>query len=153
MDIFLNFRPPRIGFALVGLAVLAYYFLPGGQIIFLQSYPVGSLLLFSGFGIMTWAWHLFKAHSLALPPTAPIPEKPVLLAKGPYHFTRNPMYLGMLLQMLALALMAGAWPFFVSSALFFGIINYAFCPFEEQKMEKSVGAEYTAYKSRVRRWI
>lgn len=151
MSFFLKFRPPRIAALLLILATLAHYLAPAAAIKIHQSYLVGSVLLFGGFGIMTWAWHLFKLNRLILCPTAPAAD--VLLTRGPYRLTRNPMYLGMVFLMLGIALMAGTLPFFIVTAAFFFIINNAFCPYEERKMADSIGGAYIEYKKRVRRWL
>ncbi len=35
----------------------------------------------------------------------------------------------------------------------FAVIDRFFIPFEEQKLEKAFGAEYSRYRNSVRRWL
>jgi protein-S-isoprenylcysteine O-methyltransferase Ste14 len=76
-----------------------------------------------------------------------------LVSSGVYRFTRNPMYLGLLITLLA-------WAVFLSNplALLFlplyvlYINRYQIGP-EERVLASLFGAEYAAYKKKVRRWL
>ena len=76
-----------------------------------------------------------------------------LVSSGVYRFTRNPMYLGLLLTLLA-------WTVFLSNPvallflpLFVLYMNrYQIGP-EERVLSSLFGAEYAAYKKKVRRWL
>ena len=76
-----------------------------------------------------------------------------LVSGGIYRFTRNPMYLGLLLQLLAWAIflsnpLALLWlPVFVSYITLFQIMP------EERALTSLFGSEYSAYKQSVRRWL
>jgi protein-S-isoprenylcysteine O-methyltransferase Ste14 len=76
-----------------------------------------------------------------------------LIIVGPYRFTRNPMYLGLVLILAGLALGVGTAPFYLSAIAYFMILNFIFCPYEERKLINSFGPEYIEYMTRVRRWI
>jgi protein-S-isoprenylcysteine O-methyltransferase Ste14 len=76
-----------------------------------------------------------------------------LVISGIYRYTRNPMYLGLLLLLIA-------WAFFLSNLLGFACLpvfvlgmNRLQIQVEEQAMEAQFGDEYLAYQQRVRRWI
>jgi protein-S-isoprenylcysteine O-methyltransferase Ste14 len=76
-----------------------------------------------------------------------------LVTDGIYRFTRNPMYLSVLLILIA-------WGIFLSSPLtlagpvvFVLYINRFQITPEERALEKMFGTSYTEYKSRVRRWL
>jgi protein-S-isoprenylcysteine O-methyltransferase Ste14 len=78
------------------------------------------------------------------------PER--VISRGPYRFTRNPMYLGHLIFLLGLALTFWSWfaaVILVGRALWFHrrVLQ------DEQRLEGIFGAEYAAYRSRVKRWI
>ncbi len=76
-----------------------------------------------------------------------------LVIRGVYRYTRNPMYVGLLLALFAWAVflanpLAVLWVVvFVSYITRFQIIP------EERVLTSLFGAEYEAYKARVRRWI
>lgn len=76
-----------------------------------------------------------------------------LVSGGVFSFTRNPMYLGMVLICLAMALWFGRPPMLFAPLAMFAIINTAFIPFEEAKMRRQFGDAFDTYCNRVRRWI
>lgn len=76
-----------------------------------------------------------------------------LVTNGIYTLTRNPMYLGMLIIVLAMIIKTGH----ISGAIFaFGFILYMtkfqIKP-EERMLSKLFGTPYTQYLQKVRRWI
>jgi protein-S-isoprenylcysteine O-methyltransferase Ste14 len=76
-----------------------------------------------------------------------------LVSNSVYRFTRNPMYLGLLLTLLA-------WAAFLSNPLavlwgpvFVLYVNRFQITPEERVLSSLFGAEYAAYRNRVRRWL
>ena len=75
-----------------------------------------------------------------------------ILAQGPYRYTRNPMYLGHLIFLTGLAITLWSW---------FGLIVLAARAAwlhrrvlqDEGRLKNIFGAEYVAYRGRVKRWI
>jgi protein-S-isoprenylcysteine O-methyltransferase Ste14 len=97
-----------------------------------------------------WSVMLFKRSG-----EDPNPWKPSsrLVDRGPYRFTRNPMYLQMLLVCIGFAvLLANVWILLLTPVAAFVLQRYAILP-EERYLEAKFGEEYLAYKRRVRRWI
>ena len=82
------------------------------------------------------------------------PEKSsALVCTGIYKYSRNPMYLGMALLLLAWAIyLASAWALLGVLAYVLYITRFQIIP-EERVMEKLFGQEYLAYKAKVRRWL
>lgn len=84
---------------------------------------------------------------------APFDPPRRLVARGPYRYVRNPMYIG-----AALALAGGAI-FYRSPALlaYFGLFVVAthslVLLYEEPVLRRQFGEEYTAYCDKVRRWL
>ena len=76
-----------------------------------------------------------------------------LVTNGVYKFTRNPMYLGLLLLLIAAVLKFGNPLGFLVVALFILYMNRFQIRPEEVAMEEKFGEEYLKYKRRVRRWI
>lgn len=83
------------------------------------------------------------------------PRKPTrtIVARGPFRITRNPMYLCLVLVLLGIAILRWS-PWFLLAAAFLGITlqRTAILP-EEAYLEAKFGADYLAYKARVRRWL
>ena len=88
-------------------------------------------MLATGFGIMMRAWWLFRQHQTAICPTA---ETTSFITDDIYAFTRNPMYLGMVLMLLGIALLAERWPYYLAAAVYALILNQVFCRYEEAKL-------------------
>lgn len=76
-----------------------------------------------------------------------------LVTSGFFAFTRNPMYLGLIVACTGVALWFGRPLMFLGPLLVFMIENWAFIPYEEAKMRRQFGEQFDAYCRRVRRWI
>jgi protein-S-isoprenylcysteine O-methyltransferase Ste14 len=98
-----------------------------------------------------WAIVLFHREGTEVKPTSATNRK--LITSGPYQFTRNPMYLGLVILTLGIAIWVGAWPMFGAPIALFATANWVHIPFEEAKMRRQYGAVYDNYVARVRRWI
>lgn len=146
----LMYRPPGISKFLLALAFLLNWLLPAGEPVLYSApwlaFAVGS----AGFGIMIWAWWLFREADTAICPTA---GSTALVTAGAYRISRNPMYLGIVLMMLAAALWFGTWPFYAVTVIYFLVMDRVFCPYEEQDLARTFGEPFTNYCNRVRRWI
>lgn len=146
----LAYRPPRIAMSLL-LAAAALQFAAPSLWPELPALPAGGLALGAlGFGIMLRAWWLFRVHATAICPTATTTS---LVTNDVYRLTRNPMYLGIALMLLGVALASGSLPCYLASLAFVLIIDAAFCPYEERKLEQAFGADYSRYRASVRRWL
>ena len=76
-----------------------------------------------------------------------------LQTNGIYAYTRNPMYLGLLLLYTGIAFFKGnLWTFLFIPVLILIIQNYVIMN-EEKYLERAFNSEYLEYKRSVRRWI
>ena len=76
-----------------------------------------------------------------------------LVSSGVYKVTRNPMYVGLLLVLIAWAIfLSTAWALLGPLALVLYLNKFQIEP-EESALSAMFGADYSAYKSRVRRWL
>src|SRR5262245_38772998 len=116
-----------------------------GPIRFLGAVPIAA-----GLALNVWGSRLFEKRQTTIKPTG---HSSKLVIEGAFLRTRNPMYLGMTLILIGIALGMGTLsPWFVIP-IFVAVIQTAFIRMEEHKMENEFGAEYIAYKQKVRRWI
>ena len=83
----------------------------------------------------------------------PFREASVLVKDGPFRYSRNPIYCGMATALIGFGLLMGTAVPFVVIPIFVLIIDIYFIRAEEAVLETAFGAEYLAYKARVRRWI
>ncbi len=76
-----------------------------------------------------------------------------LVSGGIYRFTRNPMYVGLLLVLVGWAvLLSSAWVFFGPLFFVLYIGRFQIAP-EERALATIFGAEFTSYQQQVRRWL
>ena len=76
-----------------------------------------------------------------------------IVANGPYRFTRNPIYLAMVLGLIGLAIAFDSLWILATLVLFYLVIRYGVVAREEAYLERKFGDVYLSYKSRVRRWL
>ncbi len=87
--------------------------------------------------------------------TTIVPHHPVatLLTGGAYRRSRNPMYTGLAVAYLGLALLFGSWwPLVLWPLVIVAVRQLAIRP-EERYLTQRFGQTYTDYQSRVRRWL
>jgi protein-S-isoprenylcysteine O-methyltransferase Ste14 len=146
----LGVRPPAISKWLLALALAAHWLIPSGRAVVYTAPALAAGAGLAGFGIMLWAWWLFRKAETPICPTA---ESSVLVTTGIYRLSRNPMYLGIVLMMAAAALWFGTLPFYLVTLAYFLVMDRVFCPFEEEKLALTFGAAFENYCRRARRWI
>jgi protein-S-isoprenylcysteine O-methyltransferase Ste14 len=151
MNPLLKILPPIWYFIFLITGLLVHFFVPAARV-FDVSYPaIGITLFVAGQVFSMYASSLFSKEKTEILPTSPTNTK--LVTYGPFAYTRNPMYLGMLISLLGVAIWVGTLPMFVAVFLDFCVLNFAFIPFEEAKMSRIFGSEYDAYRQKVRRWF
>lgn len=77
----------------------------------------------------------------------------VLVVKGLYRVSRNPMYLGMLLILMGICVYLGQPLNVVFLMVFVGLINTLQIRPEERALRTRFGQSYVDYCHRVRRWV
>lgn len=134
---------------LIGMIAL-YKFGSTTAIITGEAKNIGFAFIALGIGLPVWGAQIFKRVETNIIPYKS-PDK--LVTEGPFQFSRNPMYLGMLLVLLGVAIRLGVLESLVFVGLFFTVANWWYIPFEEGKMMAMFGDQFTEYKQKVRRWI
>lgn len=76
-----------------------------------------------------------------------------LITKGVFNYTRNPMYLGLLLILLAFGLKLGNAFNTLLAAGFVSYINRFQIKYEEEVLEEKFGKEYRIFCKLTRRWF
>ncbi len=83
----------------------------------------------------------------------PFGSPATLLVDGPYRFSRNPMYLGLVAAYLGGCLLAqSVWPILLLT-IPLAILSRVVIPYEEASLRTVFGADYDAYCARVGRWF
>lgn len=83
----------------------------------------------------------------------PFDEATTLVTSGLYRYTRNPMYLGMFMVLIGVALMMGSIGPLLPVWFFVLVIRYNFVAGEERFLEAAFGQDYLDFKHKVRRWL
>ena len=109
-------------------------------------------ILIIGLGLMV----AFQCRSLFLQnrtTLSPYELPAFLITTGPFHVSRNPVYLAMAAMLFGSAVVMGTPVPFIFTGVFILIMDLLFIPGEEERLETIFGKEYRDYKKRVRRWI
>jgi protein-S-isoprenylcysteine O-methyltransferase Ste14 len=97
-----------------------------------------------------WALVVMAANRTALLPGG---ATRVVLDRGPFRFSRNPLYVGLILLDVALALL---WPSVWALILVpvgIALLYWGAIAPEEKYLSTKFGADYDDYRRRVRRWL
>ena len=140
--------PPKILAGLLLLAAALHFAWDGWPS--LRLLWLGVPLLAAGLGVNMVCSRMMKRHQTTIKPHE-MPSS--LLRSGPYRFCRNPIYLGILVAMTGLALVAGTLPFFLIIPVMWLVLRRRFVPMEEANLARLFGEEYTAYCREVPRGI
>jgi protein-S-isoprenylcysteine O-methyltransferase Ste14 len=145
----LKIFPLLIFFAILAGAFGQFYFFPFR--LFNEPFNwLGLFLVISGITINIWSNVIFKKAQTKVKSN----KKPTKLVKrGPYSFSRHPMYLGGVMVLFGLSLFFGSPITFIFPFLFIFIMEKFFIPGEEQALAKTFGKEYREYQKWTRKWI
>ncbi len=110
----------------------------------------GVILFATGAFFASWSLLIFHKASTT---TTPGENSKLLVERGPYRYSRNPMYVSLVLAYLGEAgFLTQIWPLFALPVVIL-YLNRIVIPLEEEILENDFRKEYGDYCSRVRRWI
>ena len=113
-------------------------------------YPVAAAFALLALWLMGGALGLFRLQGND---PRPWREDTALVVDGLYRHTRNPMYVGMALLHVAIALALDmAWPLVMLVPVLLVIRHYVIAR-EEAYLARRFGHDYARYRSRVPRWL
>jgi protein-S-isoprenylcysteine O-methyltransferase Ste14 len=142
--------PPLIFLAFVVAGFLLYWLRPLPFAIGIGYDMLGVLLIVVPIAIAIWARNLFIRAGTNVEPYKPTT---VIVDKGPFAYSRNPLYLCLFALYFGIALLTGnGWLLPLAVPLFF-IMHYGVILREERYLEAKFGESYLSYKRRVRRWL
>ena len=112
----------------------------------------GYFMIISGLIVILSAIILFKKYHTTISPLNPS-NATKLITDGIYKFSRNPMYLGLLLVLLGISIILNLTGGFFLIPLFILYLNLFQIIPEENAMVDLFKDEFLEYKENVRRWI
>lgn len=146
-----NKIPPPIVTFFFGLCIyFSQEYFPKFNLEFLTI--LSYILYFAGLNVLILAVRLFKKQNTTVNPIK-IENASSLVTSGIFKYSRNPMYLGMVIILFGLALMFNL----VGGILFVFLFMIYITKFqirpEEEVMERLFGEDFIKYKHKVRMWL
>jgi protein-S-isoprenylcysteine O-methyltransferase Ste14 len=147
----LKLPPPVWALLYVLLAAALSYVAGWSRVPGLPVIPLAIGLVVLGVALSVSSVVLFRREGTELNPTSTTNR--TLVTSGPFGFTRNPMYLALVIITLGVAVWVGTWSMFLAPLAMFATANWVHIPFEEAKMRRQFGEAFDTYARTVRRWV
>lgn len=147
-----NFPPPFLFVAgfLAGWAMHRLFPLPVPASESAAMNTAGWILIVAGIVLLFWAQATFRRHRTTLIPNRPASA---MVTDGPYAYTRNPMYVSLIVLYLGLALLTGMlWTVLILPVVLV-LLTVLVIRREERYLESAFGDDYAEFRRRVRRWV
>ena len=142
--------PPILALVMIVLIYLSSFFIESTKFNYQGSLSV--LVLILGLACAIPSFKLFARYKTTISPLKPS-DATALVTEGMYRYSRNPMYLGLLLLTIASTIWFGTWFGIIVNILFIFLINFLQIIPEEEALLEIFGEEYEEYKKNVRRWM
>lgn len=144
------FRPPLLLLGSLGAGFLLRRLAPVTAFASPASSVVGPAIVALAFALFLWAvLRMLRGHA-SIPTHTPTDA---IVTGGPFRFTRNPIYLSMVLLQLGAGVWARSPWFFVLAAVSVALLTWGVIVREERYLARKFGGTYLSYQARVRRWI
>jgi protein-S-isoprenylcysteine O-methyltransferase Ste14 len=111
---------------------------------------LGAIVFALALALFAWAIATVTRAGSNVPTNRPTTT---IVDSGPYRLTRNPIYLGMLLGLIGLAIAFNSLWLLLMLVSFALVIRYGVVDREEAYLERKFGEAYRRYRARVRRWV
>ena len=149
----MNFQkllPPFWFLLSIILMVIFHQLLPVKQLLDppLTYWGIGAIIL--GILVVIYCAVIFQRKGTTI---KPFEESSYLVNEGLFGYSRNPIYLGMVVVLLGLWCVLGSLTSLLVIPVFVGLIQEKFIKEEERMLEEKFGEEYREYKAKVRRWL
>ena len=142
--------PPTYFFGGIVLAAAIHFLFPLQQLLVFPWRLAGLLPLVIGIVLNLMADQALKTHNTTV---KPLDISSTLITRGVFTISRNPMYLGMTLILLGIALLLGSATPLVVVIVLPVLFDLVFITPEEKMLEDAFGEEFRQYRKQVRRWI
>ncbi len=143
-------NPPFFLLLSLLLTLILKWIVPAVSLIFPPWNLLGLLPLGLGIAINLLADRKFHIRQTTVKPEE-LPS--CLITDGIFRYSRNPMYLGMVLILLGFAILLNSWISLLILPGFTAFIHYHFICHEEKNLKEQFGEDWLVYKKEVPRWI
>jgi protein-S-isoprenylcysteine O-methyltransferase Ste14 len=136
--------------ASIALGLVVHYAWPVRFVPPSVNTPVGVMLTLLAIGLFVAAVRTFRAAGTPIPGNQPTTA---IVRRGPYRFSRNPIYLAFSLFQLGLSVWVNSLGLLITLIPAVAIMALVVIPREEHYLEARFPSEYSSYRARVRRWL
>jgi protein-S-isoprenylcysteine O-methyltransferase Ste14 len=142
--------PPLLFLLCVALGVLAHLTCPYRLAPSPWLRGLGGVLAVGAIALAIWGRRTMKAAGTNVDPSLPALA---IVSGGPFAFTRNPLYLALIVLFTAIGLALADPSFLVFLLPLTLVLQFGVVLREERYLDAKFGDVYRGYKARVRRWI
>jgi len=143
-------RPPLIYLGAIVLGLLLHFAWPVRLISRAVSLPLGITIVFVAVALFIYAVRTFRSAGTPVPGNRPTTT---IVYTGPYHWSRNPIYLAFSLLQLGVACWVNSLWLLVTLLPAVALMSFVVIPREEQYLKTRFPSDYLPYKASVRRWL
>ncbi len=112
---------------------------------------LAGIFFVAGMSVYLWCVYDFAVTGRGTP--APIDEPKFLVIRGLYQYVRNPMYVGVLMVLVGWSVLYRTQNLLIYSLVVATVFHLFVVIYEEPHLRRVFGDAYTAYQSKVGRWI
>ncbi|HEV2268938.1 MAG TPA: isoprenylcysteine carboxylmethyltransferase family protein [Steroidobacteraceae bacterium] len=143
-------RPPFVYLGSIGLGLLVHFFWRVQLLAASISVPIGVILVLAAGTLFISAVPTFRNAGTPVPGNRPTTT---IVRRGPYSFSRNPIYLAFTLFQVGLAAWVNSLSVLLTLIPALALMALVVVPREERYLEARFPSEYLPYKREVRRWL
>jgi protein-S-isoprenylcysteine O-methyltransferase Ste14 len=143
-------RPPFVYLGSIGLGLLVQLFWPMQLLPPSLGAPLGAIVVLVAGALFICAVRTLRKAGTPVPGNRPTIT---MVRRGPYRFSRNPIYLAFTLFQIGLALWVNAPGLLLALLPALALMTLVVIPREERYLEARFPTEYLPYKHAVRRWL
>jgi protein-S-isoprenylcysteine O-methyltransferase Ste14 len=143
-------RPPFVYLGAIVLGLLPHFAWPVRLVPHSVSGPLGGSAVLVAVVLFLWAVRTLRAADTPVPGNRPTTA---IVRKGPFRYSRNPIYLAFSLLQFGVAFWVNSLWLLVTLMPAVALMSFVVIPREEHYLESRFPSEYVPYKASVRRWL
>jgi protein-S-isoprenylcysteine O-methyltransferase Ste14 len=143
-------RPPFVYLGSIGLGLLVHWLWPLRLLPPSLGVPLGVVVVLAAGALFLCAVRTLRKAGTPVPGNRPTAA---VVRRGPYRFSRNPVYLAFTLFQIGLAAWVNSLALLLTLLPALALMTRVVIPREERYLESRFPAEYLPYKRAVRRWL
>ena len=143
-------RPPFVYLGSIGLGLLVHFFCPMQLFPPSIGVPLGVTAVLVAGALFISAIRTLRKAGTPVPGNRPTTT---IVRRGPYRYSRNPIYLAFTLLQIGLAAWVNSLGLLLTLLPALALMMLVVIPREERYLEARFPSEYLPYKAAVRRWV